>query len=117
MLNDKNPDVRYTAVFALRSLGPVASDALPDAILGLGEIHQEPERVIPILVKLLDEPQSPQGFRYDALWALRQFGAQAKPAVPVLLRCLNDAEESIRHEATNALIYIDPEAAAKAGVK
>jgi hypothetical protein len=135
LLNDKNPDVRYAAVFALRSLGPVAGDALPslikclkdpdfrvqsDAILGLGEIHQEPERVIPILVKLLDEPQNPQHseiIRSDAIWSLRHFGALAKPALPSLLRLLDDAHENIRYDATNALKAIDPEAAAKAGVK
>jgi HEAT repeats len=63
LLKDSDPDVRETAVFTLRSLGPVASDALASlikcvhdpsysvqyhAILGLGQIHQEPERVIPI---------------------------------------------------------------------
>jgi HEAT repeat protein len=135
LLNDKNPDVRYTAVFALRSLGQVAGDALPslikclkdpeftvqsDAILGLGEIHQEPERVIPILVELLDKPQNPQHsviLRANAIWALVQFGAQAKPAVPVLRRFLNDGQEGIRWDLTNALKAIDPEAAAKAGVR
>jgi HEAT repeat protein len=86
----------------------------------LGEIRQEPERVIPILVKFLDEPQNPQHsiiIRADAIWSLRQFGAQAKPAVLVLLRLLNDAHEGIRSDATNALKAIDPEAAAKAGVE
>jgi hypothetical protein len=135
LLNDKNPDLRYAAVFALRSLGPVAGDAVPslikclkdpeftvrsDAILGLGEIHQDPERVIPVLVKLLDEPQNPQyseRIRWYAMWSLSHFGALAKPAVPSLLRLLDDAHESIRHDATDALKAIDPEAAAKAGVK
>ena len=32
LLNDKHPDVRYVSVFALRCLGPVASDALPSLI-------------------------------------------------------------------------------------
>jgi HEAT repeat protein len=36
--------------------------------------------------------------------------------VPVLLQFLNDEEEYIRIEATNALKRIDSEAAAKAGV-
>jgi HEAT repeat protein len=135
LLNDINPDVRYTAVFTLRSLGPVAGDALPslikclkdpeftvqsDAILGFGQIHQEPQRVIPILVELLETPQSLQHsviLRGDAIWSLRQFGAKAKSAVPSLLRLLNEAEPSLRSEVTNALLAIDPEAAAKAGVK
>jgi hypothetical protein len=135
LLNDSNPDVRETAVFTLRSLGPVASDALPSvikcvhdpsysvqyhAIFGLGGIHQEAERVIPILVECLEQPPPPRysvNLRHNALWSLSQFGAQAKPAVPSLLRLLNDSHASIRSDVTNALKAIDPEAAAKAGVK
>jgi hypothetical protein len=135
LLNDKDPEVRYTAVFTLRSLGPVARDALPalikclqdpdftvrsDAIFGLGELHQDPDRVIPILVEFLDKPQNPQQsvtLRHNALWSLRQFGPQAKSAVPSLLRLLNDEHEILRWEATNGLRVIDPEAAAKVGVK
>jgi hypothetical protein len=135
LLNDTNPDVRYAAVFALRSLGPVAGESLPslikclkdpeftvqsDAILALGEIHQEPERVIPILVEFLAQPQNPQysvAIHGNAMWSLRQFGAQAKPAVPMLLGYLNDPEESIRSTATNTLRQIDPEALVNASVK
>ena len=135
LLKDKDPEVRYTAVFTLRCLGPVASDALPslieclkdpeftvqsDALLGLGTIHQQPERVIPVLMEYLDKPPNPQHaaiLRDDAISSLREFGAQAKPAIPTLLRLLHDEQEGIRADATNALIIIDPEAAAKAGVK
>jgi hypothetical protein len=135
LLKDNDPDVRETAVFTLRSLGPVASDALPSvircvhdpsysvqyhAIFGLGAIHQEAERVIPILVECLDQPPTPRCsaiLRHNALWSLCQFGAQAKPAVPSLLRLLNDSQASVRSDVTNALKAIDPEAAAKAGVK
>lgn len=135
LLTDNDGDIRYAAVFTLRSLGPVAGDALPslikclhdpnfsvqsDAILGLGEVHDDAQRVIPILVDLLDKPQNPQHseiIHSDALWALRQFGLEAKPAVPSILKLLNDEREAIRSEATNALKAIDPEAAAGAGVK
>jgi HEAT repeat protein len=86
----------------------------------LGTIHQQPEQVIPILVEFLDKPQNPQHvliIRSDAIWALREFGPQAKSAIPSLLRYLNDEDGGIRSHVTNALIAIDPEAAAKAGVK
>ena len=75
---------------------------------------------MPILIGVLDKPQNPQYsviIRHDAVWSLRQLGAEAKLAVPLLLRLLSDAQEGIRSEATNALRMIDPEAAAKAGVK
>jgi len=133
-LGDHNPDLRYAAVFTLRSLGPVASDSLEalikclkdseftvqsDAILGLGELQQQPERVIPILLRLLEKPQDPQHsaiLRSDALWSIRQFGAQARPAIPEIIRLLEDSEQNIRSEATNVLICIDTNAAAAVGI-
>ena len=67
--------------------------------------------------EILDEPKNPRIIRLQPLRALREFGAQAKPAVPNLLRLLNDRDELIRSFVTNALSTIDPEATAKAGVK
>ena len=131
LLNDKHPDVRYVSVFALRCLGPVASDALPslikclddpeftvqdDAVMGLGTIHQEAERVVPILIQFIEKHRTDQILYRDAIDSLRMFGAQAKPAVPTLVGLLDSREENIRSAATSALKQIDPEAAAKAGV-
>ena len=134
LLNDADPDVRATAAFTLQSLSPVASDALPSlitclqdpsytvqyhAILGIGQIRQEPERVIPLLIAYLDKPLDPHWatLRNCAICSLRQFGAQAKPAVPMLIRLLEDSHSNIRSDATNALKVIDPDAAAKAGAR
>jgi HEAT repeat protein len=72
------------------------------------------------LVRLLDipgNPQQTQRIRANVIMGLGEFGAQAKPAVPSLLRLLNDADEGIRGQVTNALLTIDPEAAARAGAK
>jgi hypothetical protein len=130
LLKDYDRDVRCTSVFTLRSLKSVAHEALPllinclkdpdssvrfNAILSLGEIHQEPERTIPILIEYLDVQDL--GLRVGALWSLRQFRAEAKPAFTNVLKLINDGDASIRNEATNVLIAIDPEAAAKAGVQ
>jgi len=141
LLNHRDPDVRYIAAFTLELLGAVASNAVPAlikclqdpdfrvqqiAIQVLGRLHQEPERVIPVLVEFLDKPQNPryslspplyQIMREHAIWSLRDFRAQAKPAVPSLLRLLNDGHPNTRSAVTNALLKIDPEAAAKAGVE
>lgn len=132
LLKDEHADVRYVAVFALRSLGPVASDALPslikclddpeftvrdDAVMGLGTIHQQPERVIPILIQFVEKNRSERILCRDAMDSLRMFGEQAKAAVPTLVRWLDDGVEDIRYAATNALKQIDPEAAVRAGVK
>jgi len=45
------------------------------------------------------------------------FGPDARIAVPALVELLNDPDLEVRGRATNALKAIDPEAAAKAGVK
>jgi HEAT repeat protein len=134
LLKDANPDVRRTAAFTLQGLGRVASAALPSliiclqdssytvqyhAILGVGQIRQKPERVIPLLITYLHKPLDPHWakLRNCAICSLRQFGAQAKPAVPMLLRLLEDSHSSIRSDATNALKVIDPDPAVKAGVR
>ena len=135
LLNDADPEVRHAALFALRYLGPEAADTQQwlikclkdprftmqgDAMLVLSELRQNPERAIPILVKFLDESKNTQNSLMtcaNAIWLLGQFGPEAKPAVPSLLRLLDDAHEGIRFYATNALNQIDPEAAAKAVVE
>jgi HEAT repeat protein len=134
LLSDKDQDTRYVAVFALGNLGPAAREALPGLIeclkdpdynlrglvaKSLGEIHQEPERVVPLLTDMLKR------YRVDRQWvppelvigSLGQFGAQAKPAVPILVGLLSDPDPYFRSAATNALRKIDPEAAAMAGVE
>ena len=53
----------------------------------------------------------------ETIAAMSQFGAQAKPAVPTLLQLLDNRDARIRIAATNALLRIDPDSAAKAGVR
>jgi HEAT repeat protein len=55
--------------------------------------------------------------RIIAIRALGEYGGDANAAVPQLLEALKDPNYSIRNSATNALKKIDPEAAAKAGIK
>lgn len=81
-------------------------------MLALGEIHQQPETVLPILVQLLDNPQDSQHaniIRENALISLRQFGPRAKPAIPTLLKVFETADANFRYEITNALLVIDTE--------
>ena len=86
----------------------VATDAL-------SQIRVEPQLVVP----LLEIPLSDADFavRCAAVRALETFGADAQQAVPALVPMLSDSDEDVRLDATNALKAIDPEAAAKAGVK
>jgi hypothetical protein len=48
---------------------------------------------------------------------LGEFGKDAKPAIPAVTALLRDTNPIIRNLATNALLRIDPQAAARAGVK
>lgn len=124
LLNDKNDRVRYLSVFTLRCLGPVAADALPsliiclndpeftvrdDAVSALGTIHEQPERVVPILTDFLQKNRADGILCVEAIGSLAKFGVEAKPAVPILLELLNDKEPQIRSAATNALTQINPE--------
>lgn len=81
----------------------------------VGSIHQHAELCVPALVQTLKSKDWTS--RTRSIDVLGQFGEAAKPAVPDLVRCLNDPDTAIRELATNSLRRIDPEAAAKAGIK
>jgi HEAT repeat protein len=89
------------ALSSLGAIGPAAESAVPSlvrhtadtdsmirtyACMALGKIHAQPELAVPALVLCLDDP----GSRYQALFALEQFGTDAKAAVPTLVRMLRD---------------------------
>jgi HEAT repeat protein len=60
------------------------------------------------------------GIRHAQGWALSrlpEFGADAKKAIPRVQELLDDPQLYLRQAATNTLKKIDPDAAAKAGVK
>jgi hypothetical protein len=133
--SDKDQRTRYFAVFALRCLGPAADAALPEfieclkdsdetirgeAATGLGEIHQQPERSVRILMDFIERYRTDRINwipTYDAIRSLAKFGTHARPAVPMLIGLLKDSQEGVRDAATNAVRQIDPDAAAKAGVQ
>jgi hypothetical protein len=73
-------------------------------------ILPDPQLTIPVLIAGLDDSYSIA--RENAAIGLRQYGAQATSAVPALVRTLE-----INRVAGYALSGIDPQAAAKAGVK
>ena len=83
------------------------------AAITLGRIHAQPEVVVPALVKALRDPDD--YVRSDAINALGAFGADATSAVPALIGCLKNP--SVRATVQDMLRKIDPEAAAKAGLK
>ena len=122
---------RCYAIAALAFIGPPANAAIPSlsglatnadssvrlyAVNALGGIRAEPARVLPLLINAMRDP-APQ-VRAAALMALRDFGPNAKPALPVLAEFVSNAQEGLeRSYAANALKAIDREAAAREGVK
>ena len=83
-------------------------------IISLGHIHRKSDMVVPALLPYLAKTPIPD---CSAMESLVEFGGDAGAAVPALLRLLGHAQSNVRQYATNALKKIDPEAAAKAGVK
>jgi HEAT repeat protein len=122
---------RWYAIQALVLVGPPAQEAIPllsgwatnadgsvrsYAINALGRIRAEPERGLPVLINALNDPDFQ--IRTAALMALQGLGPDAKPALPVLVEYLSNAQSGVEWTyASNALMAIDSEAAAKTGVK
>lgn len=122
-----SPGRRGDAMKEVGKFGPAAKASIPvliqllkdpdasvrgSAAAALGEIRSNPDLVVPALINCLDDAD----MNDQAAEALGKFGAQANAAVPKLLPLLHGDKEA-RHAAALALPDIDPEAAAKAGLK
>jgi HEAT repeat protein len=128
LLADTDPDVRSGAAYCLCQIGPAAKEAVPALIQKLDDpdahgnvfaavraIEPSPDLVVGALIGHLSSSNT--GKQIWALSALSAVGADAKAAVPKVLKLLDSPHLLLRLNATNALKAIDPEAAAKAGVK
>jgi hypothetical protein len=134
-----SPDwqTRALAAGALGKIGTNANAAIPvlevwlhDKNLGLrmeacdvlGSLGADPHKFIPVVIKSLHEADfNTLDFQ---ITILLRFKSEARPAVSVLLEILTNTPNSnnptngwIRGDVMNALHEIDPEAAAKAGIK
>ena len=82
----------------------------------MGLIHSDADLTIPALIDCLNNPQN--GARAEAATALAAFGGQAKAAVPILVKLLEErTDKELMRAVPAALKKIDPEAAAHAGIK
>lgn len=77
--------------------------------------NQKLDVIVPELARALSDSNA--SVRGNAAGSLRNFGSAAKPAVPELLKLLRDTNDFPRKRAMEALLKIDPEAAAKAAGK
>ena len=112
---------RAEAAGNLGGFGPAAKAAIPalmqavqgsdeavheKALASLGKIHGEPDKVIPFLIKYLDD----DNLNDEAATALSEFGSLARPAVPKIIPLLHAADDDARAAAAEALKKIDPAA-------
>lgn len=86
----KDANVRSSAVWALRSYGARAKDA------------------VPALAEMLGSDLSSR-YRAEIARVIGQVGPDAKQAVPFLLKSLNDRAESVRIAVVVALLHVEPE--------
>ena len=140
-----SPFSRQCTAGSLGHIGPAAKRAIPvllrgmadtntlvrcDTLLALADFHAEPELVVPALTNALNDPNGK--VRLFACMALGEVGRAGSPNVAKvenpsaewvrqevagLVKSLSDPDSSVRGQATLALRLIDPEAAAKAGVR
>jgi HEAT repeat protein len=121
---------RGQAVESLAEMGPRAKAAIPDLIKAvkgndsvvrgpaaraLGQIHSEPDVIIPLLMDCLDSPL--EGVPEGAAGGLGEFGPLAKVAIPKLIEMLKVREKDLHAAVQLALKKIDPEATTQGGVR
>ena len=130
----------FTAI-SLGHVGPAAKDAIPllmaavtnsdslTSIIGLkalGDIHAAPSAVVPLLITTFANTNNSMPVRMTAASILRQFGSDARLAVPALLEMLDQiGQQSAENKKAGqlpdnfvqrlqeVLQKIDPETAAK----
>jgi len=99
----------------LRAAASSNAPARNVAVQALSGVDAEQRQVVPALTAALSDTNFV--IRMVAASGLGRFGTNAEQAVPALVLMLSDPSPQVRPEATNALKRIDPEAAARAGVK
>jgi HEAT repeat protein len=99
----------------LRAAGSSNAPVREVAVCALYGVDTEPRLVVPALVDALSNTNFV--IRMVAARGLGRFGTNSQRAVPPLVLLLSDPSLDVRPEVTNALKAIDPEAAARAGVK
>jgi hypothetical protein len=125
-----SPSSRMYAAGALSAIAVAAPSTVPSffrwaastnqsvrllAVSLLSHGRLEPSLVVPALSKWLSDTDN--DVRLFAAQGLGWYGAEARQAVPALVPLLSDRKGNVRTIATIALKKIDPETAAKAGVK
>ena len=120
-LSDPNPQNRWTAVKALRDMGPLAKEAVPalieclkdpalvrDAELTLAAIGPSAKAAAPAFIDLLPTSGDDMLIRQFATQALKSIGPEARDALPKLIELANGTDGGIRTTALEAITEIAP---------
>src|SRR5262249_20777303 len=102
LLRDDHWEVRSSAAMVLARLGPASKPA------------------IPLLIEIV-QTESGTGWKRaakaDAVEALGAIGPEAREAAPALAPLLHQPDQVLRLKAAEALRRVDPEAAAREGIR
>ena len=120
---DKATSRAIGAELALKTLGPQAEAAIGEltkllndpkasqsAMRAAFNLHQMRNAGLPSLLTAFTNQQTTGGLKRFLTFTMGTFGTNARAAVPVLMQLLNDSDQALRADATNALRKIDPEA-------
>jgi hypothetical protein len=83
---------------------------------GFFVLGAEAQSAVPALIEIVNQDISFES-QYSAVFALGYIGPSAKEAVPMLLQWTTNADPFVHGCVLNALLKIDPEAAARVGMK
>jgi len=106
------PEVRRNAAAFLLFMGTNAQPAFP----ALQALRNDPSARVREAASVTLQRVASRVISFDRPLS-GEFGADAKIAMPALLKSLSAPDTRMREQATDTLLKIDPEAAAKAGVK
>jgi HEAT repeat protein len=125
---DPDSHIRSAAIRAMSHLADSSSSAVRIMLRALcsDELHDRecaarwfgrttliPEKAVPELVRRLEDP----GMKSEAATALTRYAAKAQFAVPRLIELAKSSDRDISSVAVWALLAIDRDAAAGAGIK
>lgn len=113
--------LRWRVVEAVQSLGSDAASLAPDLInlarspsfgstriaWALGQIHGDPEIVVPFLIESL----ALRNNNANAVEALGEYGTNSLAAVPKIIEVIHGGQGNVRRAGASGLLKIDPDAA------
>jgi hypothetical protein len=96
----------------LADTNPCTRTAAATALLGMGDS-------IDLVLPMISDVLTHSNYYYSSSQTkrLEELGSAALPAVPVLVKTLDSTNDDLRIMVTNALRSIDPQGAAKHGVR